>query len=180
MAQRYVSLDEKNQFSFKCPVFNAETRMGACVKLRDMVWRGQTPEVRKGCQAAMQSNLCPAASMVSLYIFDKKWDNDFHGSKEPKKGRLHAAVLERISRSMANEEEIKRLHVPENEAEALRDARFRIQKELETAPGEAPQRASDYEPPRKRRSTKSKQTPEHQSKVVDAAKTGDLTAAINA
>jgi hypothetical protein len=59
-----MDLSENNQFSFTCPVFNVETKLSVCIKLRDLVWRGSRPDVRKGCQACMSAGKCPAATIL--------------------------------------------------------------------------------------------------------------------
>lgn len=178
---RRISLSDENQFTFTCPIFNAKTKMGACMQLRELVWRGRDTPVRKGCQAAMSCGMCPAAALVSMYAYDRAWDNDFHGSREPKEGRLHAQVLGRILRVVPQDPVLNRYGVSASERDLLYSAQTRIQAQLKTAPGEQPPRASNYDAPapRKRSAPKPKPAPVDNA-LNEAARSGDLTAAINA
>lgn len=170
-----VSIKYANQFTFTCPVFDVDVRMGACMKLRDEVWRGRSPDVRKGCQAAMKCSMCPAAALVSLYAFNSGFQGDHHGSREPKKGRLQALVLDKIANVVPMESVVTKIAMSDIERKRLYSAKERVLEQLKSAPGEAPPgRASDYEAPKRRRSK-----PKTPDGVTDAAKSGDLSAAIN-
>lgn len=174
-----VTLSEKNQFQFTCPVFDAKTAMGACMKLRDRVWKGQATEKRQGCQVAMKCGKCPAAELVAMHIYNKAWDNDFHGSVEPKAGKLHVAVLAKVERTMIQDSIMRRYAVSAAEKSLLLSATERIQIQMRTAPGEAPGTVSDYTPP-KRQKAAAPATPSKPDKLTEAARTGNLAAAISA
>lgn len=177
MADKVITLSYDNKFTFVCPVFNAKTPMGACMQLRDLVWKGQGSEKRQGCQVAMKCGKCPAAALVSLHIYDKAWDNDFHGSREPKEGKLHAAVLAKVENVMIMETVMNKAGVSPAERTLLLSSSERITAQLKTAPGEKPQRASDYHAPKRQRSVAP--APKN-DKLAEAARTGDMAAAINA
>lgn len=183
MPIHYESLSYKNKFTFTCPVFNAKTTMGACTRLRDMTTAGKTMEIRKGCQAAMKCGMCPAAAMVQMYWQNSSWKNDHHGSLESKEGKLHAQVLERIVRVVPQEPVLSRIGVSASERDLMHTARERIEAQLNTAPGETFNRreVSDYEAPKRKRKTAAPTPkPEINNKLAEAARTGDLSAAINA
>jgi len=179
----YESLRDDNQFTFTCPIFGAKTRMGACVKLRDLVWAGRAPEVRRGCQAAMHCNKCPAAEMVRKYCFDKSWTNDHHGSLTPKEGKIMKPVLERIRPVLMRESVLNDLRVPDAERALLATANQRIDEQLKTAPGESSRRGQPFETTAislRRKPVKSAESATPNANINEAAATGNLVAAINA
>lgn len=178
---RLVTLSPANKFTFVCPLFDAKTMMGHCVQLRDIVWKGKTFPKRLGCQAAMKCGKCPASELISMHIFNGTWNNDFHGSREAKEGKLHAAVLARIERVVMQESVMNALGVSSAERQKLADANERIAQQLKTAPGEAPERASSYDAPRVAARKASKPAPRPVTdKINEAARTGDMSAAISA
>lgn len=187
MAKTFDSLCFNNQFKFTCPLFNTKTRMGACVQLRFMFYAGLKTEVRRGCQAAMACNKCPAAEMVRRYSFNKTWDNDHHGSKTPKDGKLMLSLLERIRPVMMRDNILDQYRVPDAERALLLTANSRIEEQMKTAPGKPSRSASDFEPiksqPRPRSElvqARPKPVAPIPSSINEAAITGDLAAAINA
>ncbi|RWI35449.1 hypothetical protein [Mesorhizobium sp.] len=179
MPQPLVTLSYANKFGFTCPIFDAKTSMGSCMKLRDIVWKGQGIDKRQGCQVAMKCGKCPAAALVSMHIYNKNWDNDFHGATEPKEGKLHAAVLAKVENVMIQDSVMNKHAVSAAEKTLLLSASDRIRAQLKTAPGEAPARASDYTPPRKQKASAAPAKAQP-SKLEQAAQTGDLAAAISA
>lgn len=176
----YLTLSPRNKFEFHCPVFDADTKLAACLKLRELVWRGQQVEVRHGCQAAMKCSMCPAATIVDLYHYNKNWTNDFHGAAEPKKGKLHAMVLDRIARVIPIDRVVDQHNLSKREKDLLYSSRDRVEAQLKTAPGERPDQPSSYQPPKRQRKTAKKVAPEKNNAILEAAQTGDLAAAINA
>ena len=185
MPKTFDSLSYSNQFQFTCPLFNTTTRMGACVKLRDMFYAGVRTEVRRGCQAAMACSKCPASEMVRRYAYNSDWDNDHHGSKTPKDGKLMLALLERIRPVMMRDNIMDQYRVPDAERALLLSANTRIDEQMRTAPGKPSRVASEFEPiksqPRKK--IEAENSPSKQSvnqNINQAAITGDLAAAINA
>ena len=180
---KYLSLSYTNKFTFTCPIFDAKTTMGACTRLRDGQMGGKPIALRRGCQAAMRCGMCPAAEMVRMYWQNSSWKNDHHGSAEVKEGKLHAQVLERIVNVIPQEKVLNYYGVSDVEKERLYSARERIAAQLKTAPGETVNKVSDYEAPKRKRVAKPTAAPAQQpaisSAVSEAAKSGDLSAAIN-
>jgi hypothetical protein len=181
----YLTLAADNQFTFTCPVFNANTKMAACTMLREAVWMGKHVEKRQGCQAAMNCSMCPAAQIVKNISYGKGEVSDDYGSKEPKQGKLHADVLERIVNTVPIAREVERFSLTPNERDLLYSAKERIQAQLKTAPGKsqfiAPKKVSttlrdetDDTTPRQRTVVAKKNDTLNQ-----AAKTGDMAAALN-
>lgn len=178
---KYLSLSEENQFCFTCPVFNARTKMAACTTLRELVWRGERVEKRRGCQVAMKSGMCPAAAMVSLYSYNKNWDNDFHSSDVEKDGKLHAQVLEKIVNKLPMEKLYHRYEVAEAEIKLLETANDRIEQQLKTAPGERLSRAEGASHTKAGKRRKAAAAPKQTvpTEIQSAAASGDMSAAIN-
>lgn len=177
MPTRYLSLSEKNQFTFTCPVFDTKVKMGTCMMLRDLVWRGKRHEKRRGCQAAMSCGMCPTAAMVSLYSYNAGWQNDHHGSAEPREGRLRSEVLSKVANVIARDSVLNEYAVPPAERRLMLTASERVAAQLRGAPGDKASRgASDYVAPKKTRRTADPKP----ALDTSAAKSGDLAAAINA
>lgn len=198
----YLTLSNKNEFRFECPVFNAPTKMASCMTLRDAVWAGRNVEKRKGCQVAMRCGMCPAARIVDKISYSKEPVSDDYGSLEPKNGKLHADILERILRVIPINSELERGGVSPEERQMLLTTRPRIEAQLKSAPKSAafvaPKqiRATIYEPTdlkgdrSKRtvikeeahviRDVPARAAPKANETINQAARTGDMTAAINA
>jgi hypothetical protein len=165
-----------NQFSFVCPIFNVSTKMAACVKLRNLVYRGQGPDVRKGCQACMASNKCPAIHAINNTIRNKENSEFPYASPTPVEGKLRADILERIAPVVVQAAHLQKFAVPISEVALIETANDRIYKQLGVAPKQGGKTGGSRMPARK---AKSENTPV-QTSVQQAAATGDLTAAINA
>ena len=82
-----------NMFKFVCPIFSAEVEIRQCLQLRDMVWKGRGPEVRKGCQACMSASKCPVVRIVQKMTEE----TDIYYSPVPKVGHLHVEILNHIA-----------------------------------------------------------------------------------
>lgn len=179
--QQFLSLSRTNQFSFTCPVFNVETKMAACTKLRDIVWAGGKPPVRRGCQAAMRCSMCPAAAMVSLYNYNGNFQNDHHGSLQPKQGKLMTVLLERCAKVIPIESVVNSHGLSDAEKALLYSTRERFEQQLKTSPGQPSNPTSSFESTttRKRSAPKPAPTAVNQN-IAEAAATGNLAAAINA
>lgn len=179
---KLLTLSTNNKFSFVCPLFNAPTKMAACVHLRDVVYKGQFTSKRRGCQAAIKCGKCPAAQIVSAISFGyAQGDQDVaYGATEERTGKLRADVLSRIRPVMMQESVLRQLNVPPQEIAMLEGADERIDTQLKTAPGDPLPRASDYHAPkRSKKQTPTKAAP-IETKTNEAARTGDMSAAINA
>jgi hypothetical protein len=181
----YLTLSSENQFQFNCPVFDANTKMAACMALREAVWMGKHVEKRQGCQAAMNCSMCPAAVIVKNISHGKGQVSDDYGSKEPKVGKLHADVLERIRNVIPIERELQRFALSDTERERLRTTRTRIEAQLRTAPGAGGKSTAYVEPKKFATITREpikvgKRTEPNNDIINQAARTGDMSAAINA
>lgn len=173
----YQTLSYANAFAFTCPIFNVETKMAGCVKLRDLVWRGKTVEVRRGCQVCMKASKCPAAVIVQSLAMSNRPQPDDYGSVEPRSGKLRKDVLERILPVVVMEADLGRYGVPAAEVALIQSANERIAAQLGHAPG-ASQARAQAQVGTSRRKTREKAAPAS-SAALSAAETGDLSAAIN-
>lgn len=179
---RYETLDPTNQFTFTCPVFNAETRISACIKLREKVWRGERVEVRMGCQACMSAGKCPTAHIVQRMAMSNAPLEDSYAAREPRSGKLLANVLERILPVVVTESNLVRFGVSDVERDLIAGANDRILKQLGSAPSERSTRTTMRGSGGRGLSRPKIITPEVQpitSAVNTAAATGDLSAAIS-
>jgi hypothetical protein len=169
------TFEPENQFMITCPVFKAPTRLSACFELREIVWRGDKPPVRRGCQVAMHACKCPINDIVKDACRD---GDDPYYSATPKIGALRDNILERISPVLVLPDAIERANLPPKEAKALYDANDEAREGVKK---------------KKRTARRRDPTPEEiaaagpvsaEEKVTDetirAATTGDMSAAINA
>lgn len=180
----YATLAEDNQFKFKCPIFNAETKMSSCVKLRHMVWKGLRPEKRRGCQACMAAGKCPAAQIVQKMSMSSSPVADDYGATQPIVGKLRKDVLERIRPVMVMNSTIQLFSPSTAELSLIETANQRIEAMIGTAPGaSAPSRSTMTGSARKPRKVASPKAAEPKTTTTDtriekAAATGDLGAAL--
>lgn len=179
----YQTLAEKNQFKFKCPIFGAETKMSSCIKLRDMVWKGQKPEQRKGCQVCMHSGKCPAAQIAQRMAMSgaRAGVSDDYGSATPVLGKLRKDVLEHILPVMVMPSTLLRYALSSAEVSAIETANERIRAMLGSAPGATAKKVAIKGNTRKAKKlddVNSETKPKVESKIEQAAKTGDLSAAL--
>lgn len=203
MAYTLTMDEEKNQFSFICPIFNAQTKMSSCIKLRQKKWRGETVEKRQGCQVAMDCGKCPAASAVEQISYNRYQEGipDNYGSLEPVVGKLRADILNRVLRPLITDKVLNRYSVTDAERDLLLSASKRIEEQLKTAPGgngKFVPHANTYAADARnsvnvRRKTNISddaaertekvariQKPSNNNALADAARTGDMSAALNA
>lgn len=184
MAQ-YLTLADENQFQFVCPIFNVETKMRLCNTLRDLVYAGRPPAVRKGCQACMRAGKCPAAQIITRISFGAGKVGDDYGATEPTVGKLRQDVLERIAPVIVLESVLNSMQVPDAERELIATANDRIQAQLKSAPkpsGEFVSRAvkSEFGSSARKRSTPKPKAPANTNTAINAAAaSGDLAAAIS-
>lgn len=170
------TLSPENQLKITCPVFNAETRIAGCFHLRDLVWRGDRPDKRAGCQCALLAGKCPIPVILQRII---RTGEDTLYSAEPKLGKIDDDILDRISTTLVTDSEMRRHALSPQEEKALvranEDARSgkrvikkkvrreeRVIEEIDTTPGPA------------------KTAPTDASALVKAAQSGDMSAAVNA
>ena len=179
----HTALSPSNQFSFVCPIFDVETKISACIKLRELVWKGQRPEVRVGCQACMSASKCPAATIVQRMAIGNRLAPDEYFSAQPSKGKLRVDILEHIqpvivlenTDAAKVENTIAQYGVPSAEANLIRSSSERIAKQLGVAPQAKPLGQSKARKFVEVEKTAPKSTPQ----INTAAATGDLSAAIN-
>lgn len=186
----YVNLDDpRNQFAFVCPVFETTTKISQCFKLREMFWRGERPEVRKGCQVCMRAGKCAAAAIVDkIRTNGRSWQDDY-ASDTPVVGKLRKDVLERIHRPMVVESYYREFPgVSDAERLKIETASERIGKAIGAAPlpsDDGPSYSRNFtESPTPRKPRKAAPKADNintqTSTVGDAAASGNLAAAINA
>jgi hypothetical protein len=178
------TLDIENQFSFVCPIFDSQTKISTCFTLRELVWRNENPDVRKGCQMCMKHGKCPINNIVWDMI--RKPGFDPYTSKEAKVGKLQERHLVQIERVI----------IPDKEIEKALDAdRILPAEAKKMTAANATARDRSNKPLRKsadfeledvqtqivtRRSSKVVAETEEVSATVKAAMSGDMSAAVNA
>lgn len=162
-------VSESNKLQIKCPVFEAPTKVSACVKLRDMVWRGEKPEKRQGCQVAMRCGTCPVAQLVQYTAFASE-KIDHYYSDVPVMGRLRKDVLDRISNTLNTRSIMSFYTLSLGEIKMLESSVDRIRLMVGKAPV-----ATDE---RKAKRIVKKSVPKA-AKIDAAAATGDMSAAVN-
>jgi hypothetical protein len=170
-----------NKASFTCPIFNVETRVSHCLQLRDKVWAGFKPPIRKGCQACMTAGKCPMAKMVDKIIYGKQGKDapEPYASAEPKQVKLRDDLLERVLPVLVRHETMSRYDVSDKERELIESANDRIRKQMQNAP----LASSDTVSTPYRRSAPKKVAPKPSNtnnRINEAAASGDLAAAVNA
>ncbi|MBX5130685.1 hypothetical protein HJB53_29805 [Rhizobium lentis] len=183
----YLTLSRENQFQFTCPVFNATTKMAACMMLREAVWMGKRVEKRQGCQAAMSCGMCPAAAIVSKMSYSRGPVSDDYGSKEPKVGKLHADILDRLKNVIPIQRELGRFTLSDQERQMLLTTRGRFEDQLKSAPGRDGKATAFIEPKKHatlvnepgQRPAAPTRSPQDNT-INRAAMAGDMSAAINA
>lgn len=165
-------VSEDNKFQFKCPVFEAPTKVAACVKLRDMVWKGERPEKRQGCQVAMRCGTCPIAHLVQYKAFSKSDGSNYY-AEQPVMGRLDKDILTRIQPVLNTASVMSYFSLSPGEIKMLNTSGQRIAAMI----GKAPAAKAETKVKRSvKKTAKVEEKPVVQSK---AAATGDLSAAIN-
>jgi len=179
-----ITITNSNRFSFVCPVFNTETEFRACNTLRTKVYRGEHPDVRKGCQVCMSAGKCPVAHVVGDFAFRKgeeRHGDDF-ASVTPKKGKITARVLERIAAVMIFDSALTQSGCSASERKLIETANDRILQQLESAPNKAPSKSRVYVSSDTKTVARGGTTVKAKPKTSDissAAASGDMSAAIN-
>lgn len=178
------TLSLQNKAEFHCPIFAADTRVAACTRLRELVWAGRRPAVRRGCQACMSAGKCPAAVIVSRLAFGSEPDQTYYGREEPGVIKLHADVLERVLPVVVMDSTLQSFGVPQAERDLIASSNARIAAQLDKAPTSArSQKRAKIDTTTSavrvsRSSAPVEKSPE--SDLAAAARSGDLAAAINA
>ncbi len=165
------TLDEANQLHVVCPIFHAETPIAACFKLRELVWCGNAPPQRQGCQACMQANKCPINNIIWGMI--RHPDSDPYWSSTKKVVNFRDRDLEQIARVIVPERTMTLYNLSDKERAKINEANLaarsgavgKIRRDFSTDDGvgfEAPAAAAV------------------EDATLAAAKAGDMSAAINA
>ena len=163
------TLEEANQLQVICPIFQAETSIAVCFKLREIVWRGGRPEQRQGCQACMQANKCPINNIIWEMI--RKPDIDPYWSATKKVVQFKDHDLEKIARVTVSERIMDRYQLSEKELLMIRRANAAAGSGFVSKPRRGA--AEEIE-------TEIVETPTREEVDLSVAQTGDYAAAINA
>ena len=189
---RLLTFAEDNQFTFVCPIFNATTKIASCIKLREVVYMGNRPDKRVGCQAAMRCGKCPSNAVVDQIIWGKfpEGTPDNYGSKEPVLGKLRSDILQKVHRILLQDKVLSSYPLSDAERQLLMTANERIEEQLKTAPQGVGKFASrdrmsdsgDRAPRRKTREQAGSRAPSsaRNDNLADAARSGDLSVAVSA
>lgn len=163
-----------NQFQFVCPIFKATTKIASCIALRDIFWRGDRPEQRKGCQCVMESGKCPIPVVVSRITREQ---NDPYYSDTPKVGALEDDILDRIAPVLTMDKTINKHAMSEGERKLIlkanEDARAGVRPERQPKRRAAVVKMDDVKETLSPAETDA-------SELVKAAQSGDMSAAVNA
>lgn len=161
------TLSPDNQALVQCPVFAAKTKIRDCFTLRDMVWRGDKPIVRQGCQCALLAGKCPIPVILRRMI--RTGADDYHAA-EPKVISIQTNDLDQISKVLVLDSQMKRHSLSAVEEKKLLDCNEAARKSKPMISKRKPERIADMA---------SVETPAVSSDIIEAATTGDLGAAIN-
>jgi hypothetical protein len=170
------TLSPENQLKIKCPVFHAETKIAACFMLRDMVWRGEGPLQRQGCQCAMAAGKCPVPHILTKMVRTNE-DNYHSVDINQKAAQIDYETMDRIAPVLVSDAMMRRYSLS-----ALEEKAF--------AQGNEDARTGKHKTSKKPRRIERvmedvqfhAEAPKHDaatSATIEAAKTGDFAAAIN-
>jgi hypothetical protein len=179
------TLAANNQLTITCPVFQVETPIASCFRLRDMVWKGQGPQQRQGCQACMAASKCPINGIIKS-MFARGTDPYY--SAEPKHGALLPEHLALSANVIVLPLHYANLNIPEKELALIQDANERSsaygnkKRDVEEKRGAKRQAAVQREKVNLD-TIEVKRTPKAEPAMASttaAAIAGDMSAAINA
>lgn len=183
-----VNFFENNKAMIHCPVFDAKTKVSACETLRYRVWRGENPEVRKGCQACMRTGKCPVAKIIDRMNYEKGYRAEEYVAAEPVEVKLEKWVLERIRPTIVPDNAVQQHGASAPETKLILTANERIDKMMGSAPTVAKKatRVVSSSKAVSRKTTKAAtntldpvKTDASADARAAAARSGDLGAAIN-
>jgi hypothetical protein len=177
-----------NEFRFQCPIFGAEVQIKQCLQLRDACAKGKHPVVRQGCQACLKASKCPIPAIINSVNHNGP---DTYFSKEPKVGTLRPDIFDRIGpivvpQYVMNEygamsDQQKAMILAVNGLEGVKAFKVKRDKsELEQFDPDDDPRARIFgasERPAKLKVVKSDD--KREDALLEAATTGDMSAAIN-
>jgi hypothetical protein len=164
------TLARENQACITCPVFNVESKISACLALRDELWKGKRLDVRRGCQAALTDSKCPVYHLVKHM---ERTDDDPIHSTEPKTLPWPKHILERIAPVQVQGRTMDKFGVSDRERELLtasNDMKAAVPRTKASTT-----RLEDVKAPEKPAASKPVK-----DDAIAAATAGDMSAAINA
>lgn len=172
---QFKSLQPGNQATITCPLFQQETKFEHCTRLRELVWRGQAPNVRAGCRCAMRASKCPINHMIDAMFRGK--DDNFYSAEE-KHFAIPQEILKKIAPIQIMQRDIDNYPLSDKEREILislnANAGATYRKIL------ASEGADEVKPRRKAAEKKPAPKSSTLSATVSAAEKGDISAAITA
>ena len=145
-------------------------------------WMGEKIEVRRGCQACMTASKCPAAEIVRQISYGRGTVPDDYGSSEPVTGKIRKNVLEKIANVIVPDRVLNEYGVPEAERDLIMSASERIRKSIGLAPSPSDPREPDRSTtraPATRARAKAQASSAGDTRLSNAAATGDLAVAIS-
>jgi hypothetical protein len=163
MSKQIATYSPQNRFSFTCPIFNVATEIRLCLHLRDLLWAGKRQDARRGCQACLHDSKCPIVPMVSQ-ITRTGQDPGYYAA-EPRHGSLKPELLARTENVVVMDKTLLNFDVGDAERKAILRANEMAGKNAPHVERSAPR--------------KSKPIAKAIETVIDAAKSGDLGAAIS-
>lgn len=180
---KYLTLAPENEAKILCPIFNYESKVSLCLKLRDLVWTGKRPDQRVGCQACMRAGKCPMANIMQgiALAASKAPAPDEYGSLEPVTIKLRMEHLERILPVMVTPAILADFRPSPSELALIETANERILKAMTHAPKSDPKsvpRFTSSATPKVVPRVKPAEAPVDPS-IIKAAASGDLAAAIS-
>jgi len=184
MPEHYKTLALDNQFRFVCPIFGAEVAMRECMSLRDLQYKGQGPEIRKGCQACISAQKCPIVHVLR----EIGPGVDPYYSPTPKVGKLSDHIMRSIAPIVVPESTMKSARfadMPQRQAELIQACDglkgFKNFKGTQGATLEdvGIRTPSEHASEGNRIHRSVTKTPAPAEEPQDAAVTGDLSAALN-
>jgi hypothetical protein len=165
------TLSPENQFLFTCPVFKVNTKIASCLELRELVWRGEKPAVRFGCQVAMHADKCPVPRIVRKMI--RMQDDPYH-STEAKVGSIQQVILDEIAPVLVMDR-----HIDESAATDLEKIALHKCNKAARAGEHMTTKSREYKKPTAPKKAAVAPAPKVSDATITAAATGDLSAALN-
>lgn len=171
------TLQYDNQLVINCPVFPTKSKIAACFILRDLVWRGDGPkDKRQGCQAAMHCGKCPIDRLVKKMV--QTGEDKMHAS-EPVVRDFDTELLDATGRVLISDKQMNQFMLSPAEQKYLvehnESARNYVNQTVKKtrAIKQAAMELEDVAKP-------AAPAKSDASTIVNAAQSGDMSAAVNA
>lgn len=169
-----ASFSTANQLKIICPIFGVESEVRVCLHLRDELWAGRKKDVRRGCQACLHDSKCPIVVIVQETF--RTGEDPGYFSREPRVVSIKDKHLDRIQRVLVQDKTLNDYGVPDNERLAIAAVNRWDAKLKGRVPGHKLEELPSAGPARK---PAEKPIEAPKTDLIEAAATGDLTAAIN-